>query len=163
MVFKKDKFKVILFNTIGFIVISFILWAVLELFVKDKNVILFFILGEIALIASFIMNANALVGELNQTVILNEEKVECKSFFVAGNLANATFEYNQIKSIQMKRTMFSRCLIIKVKDSENIPVVLNNQFENHMKLWRTICDGCKSQNPDTYIDSKIYDYLNKHS
>lgn len=163
MEFKKNKSKVICFYIGAFIVISFILWAALDLFVKDKNVILFFVLGEIALIASVIMNAKALVGELNQTVILNEEKVECKSFFVAGNLANATFEYNQIKTIQMKRTLFSRCLIIKVKDSENIPVVLNNQFENHMKLWRTICDGCKSQNPNINMDSKIYDYLNKHS
>ncbi len=163
MEFRKNKFKVIRFYIIAFIVISLVLWVALELFIKDKNITMFFVFGEIALVASIIMNVKALIGELNQTVMLSENNVKCTSFFVAGNLANATFEYNQIKLIQMKRTLFSRCLVIKVKGSEKVPIVLNNQFEDHVKLWQIICDGCKNKNADAYIDSKIYDYLDKHS
>lgn len=164
MEFKKNKFKVIQFYIVALVVISVVLWALLSLLIDSRNiVIMFFAFGELVLFASIIMNKNAIVGELCQSITLNEKNVKCKNFFVAGSLANATFEYNQIKSIQMRRTLFSRCLVIKVKGSENIPVVLNNQFKDYMKLWRTVCDGCKSQNSDTYIDSKTYDYLYKCS
>ena len=162
MEFRKNKLKVIRFYIIAFAVISIALWVIIELSVENKNVGMFFLFGEFVLLASILMNKNALIGELKQAITLNENKVECKNFFVAGNLANATFEYNQINSIQMKRTFFSCHLIIKVKGSENVPVVLNNQFEDYIKLWRTVCDECKRQNFDAYIDSKIYDYLNKH-
>ncbi len=157
--FKKNRFKVIRFYIVAFFAINIVLWAILELFVKDESVTMFFVFGEIVLFSSVIMNKNALLGELNQTVILNDNKIECKSFFVSGDLADATFEYDQIKSIQMKRTLFSRHLIIKVKGSEAAPVVLNNQFKDYLKLWVIIGDSCMKLNPEIYIDSKTYDYL----
>lgn len=162
MEFRKNKSKVIRFNIIAFIILGFILWMILELFIKSEDKTMFFVLGMLCLVASVIMNIKSMIGELYQTVILNESNIKCENFFVAGNLANATFEYNQIKSIRMKRNLFYSCLIIKVEGSENFPVVLNNQFENYIKLWQVICDRCKSQNPNAHIDCKIWLFLNKH-
>ncbi len=163
MKFKKNKSKVICFYIIAFSVLSLFLWMIIELLVKDKDKTKFFVFEMIFLVASIIMSIKALISELKQTVNLNGNNIKCENFFVAGNLADATFEYNQIKSIQLKRSLFSVCLVIKVEGSENFPVVLNNQFENYTKLWQVICDGCKSQNPNAYIDCKIWDFLNKFS
>ena len=155
MEFKKNKFKVIIFYIIFFLAISFALWAILKLFFDDRNAKIFFVFGEILLIASPLISAKAFIGELNQTVTLNDNKIECKNFFVKGTLANASFEYNQIKSVELKQSLFSRHLIIKVKGSEKAPVVLNNQFKNYSVLWKNICDKCREQNPDALIDAKI--------
>ena len=160
MEFRKNKSKVICFYIIALAVLSFFLWMIIELLVKDKDKIVFEVIW---LVASIIMSIKALISELKQTVILNGNNIRCENFFVSGNLANATIEYNQIKSIQLKRSLFSVCLVIKVEGSEKFPVVLNNQFEDYIKLWQVICDGCKSWNPNAHIDCKIWDFLNKHS
>lgn len=140
MKFKKKKFKVIRFYLLAFAVVSFALWGILKLFFDSNDAKMFFILGEVVLVASPIMFHKALVGELNQTVELNDNKIECKNFFVKGCLANASFEYSQIESVEMKRTLFSYHLMIKVKGSENTPIVLNNHFEDYSTLWKNICD-----------------------
>lgn len=155
MEFKKNKFKVIRFYIVAFVAISFALWVILKLLFDDRDAKNFFVFGEIMLIASPIMFHKALIGELNQSVALNDNKIECKTFFIKGSLANASFEYSQIKSVELKRILFSHHLIIKVKGSENAPVVLNNQFEDYLVLWKNICDKCREQNPEAYIDAKI--------
>ena len=154
MEFKKNRFKVIMFYIIAFAAISFALWGILKLFFDDRDAKKFFVFGEIILIASPLMFAKAFIGELNQTVTLNDNKIECKDFFIKGNLANASVEYSQIKSVELKRNLFSRHLIIKVEGSENTPIVLNNQFENYSVLWKNICDKCREQNPHALIDEK---------
>ncbi len=154
MEFKKNRFKVIMFYIIAFAAISFALWGILKLFFDDRDAKKFFVFGEIILIASPLMFAKAFIGELNQTVTLNDNKIECKDFFIKGNLANASVEYSQIKSVELKRNLFSRHLIIKVEGSENAPIVLNNQFENYSVLWKNICDKCREQNPHALIDEK---------
>ncbi len=154
MKFKKNKFKVIMFYIIAFVAISFTLWGILKLFFDDRDSKMFFVFGEIMLIASPIMFHKAFIGELNQSVTLSDNKIECNNFFVKGSLTNASFEYSQIKSIELKRTLFSRHLIIKVEGSENAPIVLNNQFENYSVLWKNICDKCREQNPDALIAVK---------
>lgn len=147
MEYRKNKAKVLLFYLVFYIVTSALIYTV-SYFLGGDLGLQVLIVSEGLLLLSPIMFKNALFSEINQSVMLVDDKIECKNFYISGNLADCSFDFSQIASVEIKNSLFSRCMVIRVNGDKKHPVVLNNQFENYSELWAKIIDNCKKQNPD---------------
>ena len=147
MEYRKNKAKVVLFILVYYIVAT-VLVCTVSYFLGGDLGLRVFIVSEGSLLLHPIMFKNALFSEINQSVMLVDDKIECKNFYISGNLADCSFDFSQIASIEIKNSLFSRYMVIRVNGDEKRPVVLNNQFENYSELWAKIIDNCKEQNPD---------------
>lgn len=158
MEFEKKKSKIIVYYSIIYLLIA-ILFLILFLIIIKNNLLT--LIAEMILLISIITSLKLHIKEINQTVKVEKESIECRNFIINGRPADAIVRYEIIEKIELKRILFkpfSRCLYISIKDDK--PVVINDDYKDYFNLWKIICDNCESYN--VYIDKKVPLYFEKH-
>ncbi len=158
----KNKKKVIVFYLLWFL-IGAVFFALIPFLVFEKSLALrAFLIGEGSLIAVSLSLIKSVKAELNQSIVLHEDFIECNNFFVKGAIMDGKIKYNEIKELKLKGLslpLFSKYILICVPN--NPPAVVKQDFINYKELWQKICENCKNANPDLKIDNSIYEYLIK--
>ncbi|MGN0547908.1 MAG: hypothetical protein ACI4I3_11305 [Acutalibacteraceae bacterium] len=158
MEFVKKKSKIIFCYSITYLLIAILIFALFSIILKNNYLTM---ISEAILLISIITSLKLHIKEINQTVRVDKELIECRNFIVNGRPADAIVRYEIIEKIELKRIPFkpfSRCLYISIKDDK--PVVINDDYNDYLNLWKMICDNCESYN--VYIDKKVLLYMKKH-
>lgn len=163
MEFVKKKSKIIAYYTITYLLISIMLPAFFILILKNHTIYISLISEAILLV--FILSFLKLhIMEINQTVKVGNESIECKNYIINGRPADATISYLLIEKIEIKHIPlkpFSKCLCLSLSNDK--PVIVNDDFKDYLRLWFMICNNCKSYNTNVCIDEKIFQYIKKHN
>ena len=158
MEFVKKKSKIIVYYSIFYLLTAMLFLALFSIILKNNYLTM---ISEAILLISIIASLKLHINEINQTVKVDKESIECRNFVINGRSADATVRYEIIEKIELKRIPFkpfARCLYISVKG--DLPVVINDDYNDYLNLWKIICDNCKAFNVN--IDKKISLYFEKH-
>lgn len=158
MEFVKKKSKIIVYYSIFYLLTAMLFLALFSIILKNNYLTM---ISEAILLISIIASLKLHINEIKQTVRVDKESIECRNFVVKGRTADATVRYEIIEKIELKRIPFkpfARCLYISVKG--DLPVVINDDYNDYLNLWKIICDNCKAFNVN--IDKKISLYFEKH-
>lgn len=158
MEFVKKKSKIIVYYSIFYLLTAMLFLALFSIILKNNYLTM---ISEAILLISIIASLKLHINEINQTVKVDKESIECRNFVINGRPADATVRYEIIEKIELKRIPFkpfARCLYISIKG--DLPVVINDDYNDYLNLWKIICDNCKAFNVN--IDKKISLYFEKH-
>ena len=158
MEFAKKKSKIIVYYSIVYLLTAMLFLDLFSIILKNNYLTM---ISEAILLISIIAFLKLHINEINQTVKVDKESIECRNFVINGRPADATVRYEIIEKIELKRIPFkpfARCLYISVKG--DLPVVINDDYNDYLNLWKIICDNCKAFNVN--IDKKISLYFEKH-
>ncbi|MDY6016344.1 MAG: hypothetical protein SPI97_01875 [Oscillospiraceae bacterium] len=158
MEFVKKKSKIIVYYSIFYLLTAMLFLALFSIILKNNYLTM---ISEAILLISIIASLKLHINEINQTVKVDKESIECRNFVVKGRTADAMVRYEIIKKNELKRIPFkpfARCLYISIKG--DLPVVINDDYNDYLNLWKIICDNCKAFNVN--IDKKISLYFEKH-
>lgn len=158
MEFVKKKSKIIVYYSIFYLLTAMLFLALFSIILKNNYLTM---ISEAILLISIIASLKLHINEINQTVRVDKESIECRNFVINGRPADATVRYEIIEKIELKRIPFkpfARCLYISIKG--DLPVVINDDYNDYLNLWKIICDNCKAFNVN--IDKKISLYFEKH-
>ncbi|MGN0572867.1 MAG: hypothetical protein ACI4IX_02900 [Acutalibacteraceae bacterium] len=158
MEFVKKKSKIIVYYSIVYLLIAILFLVLFSVILKNSYLTM---ISEAILLISIIAFLKLHINEINQAVRVDKESIECRNFIVNGRPADATVRYEIIEKIELKRILFkpfSRCLYLSIKG--DLPVVINDDYNDYLNLWKMICDNCEAYNVN--IDKKTLLYLEKH-
>lgn len=158
MEFVKKKSKIIVYYSIIYLLIAILFLILFSIILKNNYLTM---ISEAILLISIIASLKLHIKEINQTVKVEKESIECRNFIINGRPADAIVRYEIIEKIELKRISFkpfSRCLYISIKDDK--PVVINDDYKDYFNLWKMICDNCEAYNVN--IDKKVPLYFEKH-
>lgn len=155
MKFRKNKPKLIIYYFTVFLLLA-VLVAIIGALAFDKDTVIRIVIMELVSVVSIFPFIKLGVAEVNQTVELEEAELVCTNFIINGNIVNGKIDYKLIESITLKNVLlkpFSKCLFIKLKNEK--PFALTDDYINSKELWASLCQKCKENNPDVFIDERI--------
>lgn len=157
MNYTKSKFRVILYYLTTYLIIASVIFL---LFYKYSSRAI--IIGEIIALFPFIAFSNLIFSELRQSVKVNEESIECRSFVINAKPVDAIIDYSIIEKIEMRHVPlkpFSKCLYLLIND--NAPAIISNDYKNYTELWKAICNNYKKSNNYACFDDNVIKWLKK--
>ena len=103
------------------------------------------------------------VSVFNRKIIIKDEDAVFISFFNSAYTSKAernfAIKYTDIKSIEIKKSFIPQLMSLKLTaKNRSKAVFIEYNFKNHKELYKDLCDSVKSNNPEAFIDEKIYSY-----
>lgn len=103
------------------------------------------------------------VSVFKRKIVIGDEAVVFISFFdsayTSKSKRNFTVNYADIKSIEIKKPSIPKLISLKVMvKNRSKAIYIEYNFKNHKELYKELCDSVKSNNPEAFIDKRIYSY-----
>lgn len=149
MKFVKKKPKIIAYYAAVYLLIAA---AVAFLF---RTSLYMQMIAELIVAVPFLIFIRLVICEINQTVTVGENSIECKNFIINGHPADAVISYDIVSKIEIKRVPlkpFSKCLCLSLDGDK--PVIINDDYGDYSNLWKMICDNCRAVDPNLLIDRR---------
>ena len=156
MKFVKKKPKIIAYYAAAYLLTA----AAAAFIFRDSTYML--MIAELIVAVSFLIFLRLVICEINQTVTVGENSIECKNFIINGHPADAVINYNMVSKIEIKRVPlkpFSKCLCLSLDVDK--PAIINDDYGDYPKLWKMICDNCRAVDPNILIDKRTEEWLKR--
>ena len=125
-----------------------------------RNSLYMLIISELFVSAPFLIFIRLIICEINQTVTVGKKAIECKNFIINGYPADAVISYDIVSKIETKRVPlkpFSKCLCLSLDGDK--PAIINDDYADYPKLWKMVCDNCRTVDPNLLIDRRTEEWL----
>lgn len=147
-----NKKRLLIINMLSLLVV-FAMTLLPYLVFKKSEILLFSIIPVVITILWF----PSLKSAFKMSVTLTDDKIICRNFTIGMNVFNAEVGYEQITRIAVK----NKLVLIIAGTDEKHPIVIDKSFLDYQNLVRTVCNKCKSFNPQIEIDPKVYELIEK--
>lgn len=160
--------KVYKYSRVSFVIqmVLIIGLIALLLFICYKFNIERFAYRSVFLVLLLIISIPFVISVYKRKIILKDEIIHFISFFdsiyTSRKERDFSVKYVDIKSIELKKVFIPQkaSLKIKVKNRSKL-IFIEFNMVNHKELFEDLCYRVKQQNPDAYIDKRIYQYIER--
>ena len=103
------------------------------------------------------------VSVFKRKIVIRNEDVVFISFFnsvyTSKSERDFAVNYADIKSIEVKKSPIPKLMSLKLTvKNRSKAVFIEYNFKNHKELYKDLCDSVKRNNPEAFIDKRIYSY-----